>query len=134
MLARISSAVLVQMKGFGAFIVHVQIFVDGGLQLFDTAKDSTAYAFVRDFCEPSFHQVDPGTIGGGKVNMKSWAFREPFPDDRGFVGKGDVGAADVQRTQAADGVGEVGGRDLEGDVAGVELEGFEGSVVHRGGE
>ena len=36
--------------------------------------------------EPSLHQVDPGTVRRGEVDMKSWAFREPFPDHGGFVG------------------------------------------------
>ena len=38
------------------------------------------------FREPSFHQVDPGTVGGREVEMKTWTFGEPFPDDGGFVG------------------------------------------------
>ena len=72
-------------EGLRSFIVDVQIFVDSGLQLFDTAKDSTAYAFVRDFCEPSFHQVDPGTVCRSEVEVKTGSFGEPLPDERCFV-------------------------------------------------
>src|SRR5207249_4228831 len=62
------------------------VLADGSLQLLHAAEHAASNSLVGDFGEPAFHQVDPGTVGGGEVDMKSGAFGEPFPDDRGFVG------------------------------------------------
>jgi hypothetical protein len=66
--------------------VHVDVLADGGLQLFHASEHATSNSLIGDRGEPAFHQVDPGAVGGGKVNMKSWTLGEPFADDRGFVG------------------------------------------------
>ena len=73
-------------EGPGIFVVHVDVLADGGFQLFHASQHATSNALVGDGGEPAFHQVNPGTIGGGKVNMKAWTLRKPFADDRRFVG------------------------------------------------
>lgn len=69
-------------EGLGIFVAHIDVFADGGFQLSHATKHAASDSLVGDFGEPAFHQVCPGTIGGGKVNMKSWAFGEPFPEER----------------------------------------------------
>src|ERR1700730_15542866 len=86
MLARIWSAVLVQTNGLGSWVVHVDVLADGRFQVFYASEHATSNSLVGEFGEPSLHQVDPGTVRRGEVDMKSWAFREPFPDHGGFVG------------------------------------------------
>jgi hypothetical protein len=44
------------------FVVHLQVLANRRLQFLHAAKDTARYAFVGDFCEPSFHQVDPRTV------------------------------------------------------------------------
>ncbi len=72
-------------EGLGIFVVHIDVFADGGFQLSHATERAASDSLVGDFGEPAFHQVHPGTIGG-KVNMKSWAFGEPFPEERCLVG------------------------------------------------
>src|ERR1700736_909562 len=49
------------------------------------AEHATSNSLVGEFGKPSLHQVDPGTVGRGEVDMKSWAFRKPLADHGGFV-------------------------------------------------
>jgi hypothetical protein len=72
-------------EGFGIFVVHVDVLADGSFQLLDAPEHAASNSLVGYFGEPAFHQVHPGTIVG-KVNMKAGTFREPFPDDRRFLG------------------------------------------------
>ena len=60
-------------------VVHVDVLADGGFQLFDTSEDAPANALVSEFGEPAFYQVDPRTVGGREVDVKSRALSEPFP-------------------------------------------------------
>src|SRR5215471_19676197 len=69
----------------GTFVVHVQVLEDSRLQFFHTSKDAPADAFVGDLCEPSFHQVDPGAVGGSEMQVKTGSFGKPLSDQRGFV-------------------------------------------------
>jgi hypothetical protein len=69
----------------GTFVVHVQVFADSRLQFFHTPKDTATDAFVGDFCEPSFYQVDPGPVGGSEVQVKTGPLDEPLSDQRCFV-------------------------------------------------
>lgn len=66
--------------------MHVDILADGGFQIFHASKHAASNAIVGDPGKPAFHQVAPTSVGRDKVNTKSWTFREPCPDDRGFVG------------------------------------------------
>ena len=86
MLAKISSADLVQTNGVGSSCVDVDVFADSGFQFLDAAKRAAPNAFVGEFGEPSLHKVDPGAVGGSEVDMEPWALGEPLADDRSFVG------------------------------------------------
>ena len=72
-------------EGCGIFIVDVDVFTNGGFQFLHTAKHAAANPFVGQFGEPSLDQIDPGTVGGREVDMKSGALSEPFPDEGRFV-------------------------------------------------
>jgi hypothetical protein len=49
------------MNGVGDFIVDVDVFADGGLQLLHTANHATANPLVGEFSERRLDQVDPGS-------------------------------------------------------------------------
>ena len=66
-------------------VMYVDVLADGGFQVFHTSKHAPSNALIGEFGEPSLHQIDPGTVGGGEVDMKSGSFSEPFPDDGCFM-------------------------------------------------
>ena len=72
-------------EGFGRLIMDLQVVADGRFQFFHTSKDSATYALIRDFCEPTLHEIDPGTISGREVEVKVRAFGKPVPNQRCFV-------------------------------------------------
>jgi hypothetical protein len=72
-------------EGFRIFVVNINIFADGRLQLFHASEYATTNPLVGDFGEPALHQVDPGTVGGGEMDTKARSFGEPLPDARRFV-------------------------------------------------
>jgi hypothetical protein len=41
---------------------------------------ATPAAFVGQFSEPAFHQVDPRTARGCEMENKAWVLDEPAPD------------------------------------------------------
>src|SRR4051812_32710419 len=84
MLARISSAVLVPTNG-RLFFVNFDVLADSRLQLFHTSEDAAANALVGDFGEPAFHQIDPGAVSGGEMEVKARPFGKPLPDDRSLM-------------------------------------------------
>jgi len=65
--------------------MDLQVVADGRFQFFHTSKDSATYALIRDFCEPTLHEIDPGTISGREVEVKVRAFGKPVPNQRCFV-------------------------------------------------
>jgi hypothetical protein len=69
----------------GIFVVDVDVFTNGCFQVFHAAKHAPSYPFVGEFGEPSFDQVDPGTVGRCEVNMEAGTLGEPFPDKGRFV-------------------------------------------------
>src|SRR6202453_5454772 len=58
---------------------------DCGGEVGDAAECAAAQAFVGEFFEPAFDQVQPGTRGRGVVQVPAATFfvREPFRDLRG---------------------------------------------------
>jgi hypothetical protein len=74
-------------EGRGIFVVDHDIFTNGGFQLLYAAKYAAANPFVGELGEPAFNQIDPGTVGGSKVNVEVWALGEPLPDHRRFVSR-----------------------------------------------
>src|SRR5215475_5117851 len=85
MLARISSAVRVHVKGLGFSLWTSRYFADSSFQFFYAAENPAPNAFVSDFGKPPFHKVDPGAISRREMDMEARPFGKPFPDDRGFV-------------------------------------------------
>jgi hypothetical protein len=71
-------------EGPGIFVVHVDVLAAAS-KSFTVRNTARSNSLVGEFGKPSLHQVDPGTVGRGEVDMKSWAFRKPFPDHGGFV-------------------------------------------------
>ena len=69
-------------EGFGVLVMHAYVLADGGFQLFDTSENAAPNAFVGEFGQPAFHQVDPGSIGGPEMDMKARSLGKPFPYDR----------------------------------------------------
>jgi hypothetical protein len=63
MLARIWSALLVQVKGLG-WKWGVDELGDGTLQFVHAAVRPTPDLLGGQFREPAFHQVQPGAVGG----------------------------------------------------------------------
>src|SRR5512134_701810 len=55
----------------GAGIVLFEVGHDRGLQLGDAVEGATADAFVGDFGEEAFDQVEPGRRGRGEVQMEA---------------------------------------------------------------
>ena len=66
--------------------MHLEEFADGRFEFFHTPKDPAPYAFIRDFREPAFHEIDPGAVCWSKVDVKTGSFGEPVPNQRCFVG------------------------------------------------
>src|SRR5579864_3838190 len=73
-------------EGPGILVVHVNVLADGRFQFFHTPEYTPSDALVGDFGKPAFHQVDPRSVRGGEMEMKSRAPREPVADERGLVG------------------------------------------------
>src|SRR6516164_2488297 len=73
-------------EGFGIFVVHIDVLTNGRFQFFYAAEHAAANSLVGEFSKPALHQVDPGSISGGKVDMKAWTFGKPIPDEGSFVG------------------------------------------------
>jgi hypothetical protein len=71
-------------RRLGIFVVHVGVLSAGRFQVLYASEQAASNSLVGEFGEPPLHQIDPGTIRGSEVDMKR-AFREPFPDDGGFV-------------------------------------------------
>src|SRR5215469_8642062 len=72
-------------KRFGIFVMHVNVFTDGSFQFFHAAEHAPPNSLVGEFGEPALDQVNPGTVSGSVVDMKTWTLREPFSDKGGFV-------------------------------------------------
>ena len=82
--------------GFGIFIVHGDVFLDGGGQLRDAAKHATAQALGGDVTEEPFDHVETGGRGGSEMNMESRMLVQPLLNLRMLVG-GIVVANQVKR-------------------------------------
>jgi hypothetical protein len=72
-------------EGFRTLVVTINVFANGRLQFFHASEYATTNPLVGDFGEPALHQVDPGTVGWGEIDMKVRSFGEPLPDARRFV-------------------------------------------------
>lgn len=71
----ISSADLLQMKGFG-FVLQ-QVVVDRILQIVDAGVTAPAYASGRDLREEAFNQVHPRCAGWREMQLEPRMLREP---------------------------------------------------------
>ena len=58
---------------------------------FDASENTPSNTFVGKLGEPAFHQVDPGTIGRGEMDMKARSFGEPVPNQGRLVSAVVVG-------------------------------------------
>ena len=105
-------------EGLGILVVHVDVLADGRFQFFHTPEYPSPDALVGDLGEPAFHQVDPRGVGGGEVEMKSGALREPVPDERRLMGA--IVIHDYMRFQSG---GHVGLDDIQ------ELAEFRGTMA-----
>ena len=61
--------------------MHLDVLADGRFQFFHASEDSPSNALVGDLSKPALHQVDPRSVGGREMEMKSGALREPVPDE-----------------------------------------------------
>ena len=59
---------------------------DSFAQVGDTAKASASNRLGGDFGEEAFHQIDPGTAGGGEMDDKARMAKQPALHARHFVG------------------------------------------------
>jgi len=64
-------------KGLRLFVVVVQVFPNGLLQLIGASEGSSAQAFLRQFTEPSLDQVVPGGTGGRRMKEKAAMLGQP---------------------------------------------------------
>ena len=69
-------------EGSGIFVVNFDVLAESRLQLFPTSEDAAANALAGHFGEPAFHQVDPGAVSWGEMEVKARPFGKPLPDDR----------------------------------------------------
>jgi hypothetical protein len=74
--------------------MHVNVFTDGSFQFFHAAEHAPPNSLVGEFGEPALDQVNPGTVSGSVVDMKTWTLREPFSDKSGFVSSPAENGAD----------------------------------------
>ncbi len=64
-ISRISSALLVQMKGFGLVFQSFDPAADVGLELLDAVVMAASEQVVLDESEKPFDVVEPAGVGGG---------------------------------------------------------------------
>jgi hypothetical protein len=65
--------------------VHVDILANRRFQLLDASEHAAPNPFVREFGEPSLHQIQPRTVRRCEVDMEPRTLSQPRPDDRRFV-------------------------------------------------
>ena len=66
-------------------VVSLHVMSERRLQFSGAAMHATPELPFGQGGEPALYQVDPGAVGRREVDMKSWAFGEPVPDERGLV-------------------------------------------------
>ena len=76
-------------EGLGFFIVHFEVFQDGGLQLVRTPMNASADLFVCQIGEPALDQVEPRCARGYEMQMETWMTQKPTLD-RGRLMSGVV--------------------------------------------
>ena len=81
-----SSAGLVQTKGFGSAIVLVEVAVDGGLKVDDGVEDAAPEAPSGESGEEVLDGVEPGAGGRGEVEHPARMAGQPGLDLGMLVG------------------------------------------------
>lgn len=72
-------------KGFGVGVVGVEELGDGALQFVHAAVRPTPDLLAGQLREPAFHQLQPGAVGRGEVQVIAGPLGELRPDERRFV-------------------------------------------------
>ena len=96
----ISSAVAFQMKGLGS------VFQCSAQRVIAVVRSATEVNTPRrsgEFLEPAFHEIEPGTGGGGEMQVPAAAVlvRQPLPH-LGCLVRGQIVQDDVHRQSALD--------------------------------
>ena len=59
------------------FVVSLDIGSNRRFELASATEYPSANLFFREQREPALHQIDPGSSGWSKVQMKTWSFEQP---------------------------------------------------------
>ena len=86
MVARMSSADLVQRKGRGSGVDGVDVVPDGLLEFLGRAMNPAPELFLGQECEEALDLVEPGGAGGREVDMPAGMPGQPTPDGGRLVG------------------------------------------------
>ncbi len=73
-------------EGFGAFIVGLDVAVDGFAEFGDGAEDAALEPVVGELGEEGLHRVEPGASGRGEVHVEAGMALELGPDLGMLVG------------------------------------------------
>ena len=66
----------------GMFVVSFDIVSNSGFEFAGATEYTSSNLFFREQREPALHQIDPGSSGWSKVQMKTRSFEQPALDRR----------------------------------------------------
>lgn len=66
-------------------VVDLDVIPNGHFKFTGAAEYTTSNLFFGKQREPALHQIDPGSSGRGKVQMKTRPFEQPALDGRRFM-------------------------------------------------